>query len=104
MTDSVVQVVQAFALRTSPQLTGPHEVAAHVRSSPESFLDLRQAKSSDKSPDFKHKFSRQALWLNSAPQDFVDLVKEWDDDAANKLSKASHVGLLGTMLSNMILI
>ncbi|KAL0051821.1 hypothetical protein WJX82_002688 [Trebouxia sp. C0006] len=87
MIDSVVQVIQAFALRTSPQLTGPHAVAAHVRSSPENFLDLRKAKNSDKSPDFKHKFSRQALWLNSAPQDFLDLVKEWDDDAANKLNK-----------------
>ena len=104
MIDSVVQVIQAFALRTSPQLTGPHAVAAHVRSSPENFLDLRKAKNSDKSPDFKHKFSRQALWLNSAPQDFLDLVKEWDDDAANKLNKASHVGVLGTMLSIMILI
>lgn len=83
-------VIQAFALRTSPQLTGPNQaalIAAHLRSSPENFLDLRQAKNSDKSPDFKHKFSRQALWLNSAPQDFVELVKEWDDDAANKLSK-----------------
>ncbi len=86
-----MQVIQAFALRTSPQLTGPKEVAAHVRSSPENFLDVRQAKNSEKSPDFKHKFRRQALWLNSAPQDFVELVKEWDDDVANKLSKASHV-------------
>ncbi|DBA87227.1 TPA: hypothetical protein ACH3X1_004293 [Trebouxia sp. C0004] len=82
-------VIQAFALRTSPQLTSPNEVAAHLRSNPENFLDLRQAKNSDKSPDFKHKFSRQALWLNSAPQDFVQLVREWDDDAANTLSKAT---------------
>jgi len=96
VTDYIVQVIQAFALRTSPQLTGPSEVAAHLRSSPENFLDLRQAKNSDKSPDFKHKFSRQALWLNSAPQDFVQLVKEWDDDAANKLSKASQVESPGT--------
>ena len=95
-----MQVIQAFALRTSPQLTGPNQaalIAAHLRSSPENFLDLRQAKNSDKSPDFKHKFSRQALWLNSAPQDFVELVKEWDDDAANKLSKASHAELPATV-------
>jgi len=51
---------------------------------------MRRAKSSDKSPDFKHKFSHQALWLNSAPPACVRLVKKWDKDVANKLSKASH--------------
>ena len=61
------------------------------------FLDVRQAKNSEKSLDFKHKFRRQALWLNNALQDFVELVKQWDDDVANKLSKASHVEPPGTI-------
>jgi hypothetical protein len=78
-----VYVVQKLKLRT-------RKVAADLQSSPENFLDMRRAKSSDKSPDFKHKFSHQALWLNSAPPACVRLVKKWDKDVANKLSKASH--------------
>ena len=45
---------------------------------PEEFFDMRQCKRNANSPDFKHKFCRDAVWLNTASRRLLEQVKEWD--------------------------
>ena len=56
---------------------------------PENFFDMRQAKRSDRSPDFKHKFVHQAVWLNSAPSHLVQLVQQWDSSSSDSMNKVN---------------
>ena len=83
--------------RHSQILADTRRLAAdQLRTQPENFFDMRQAKRTDKSPDFKHKFSKQGLWLNTAPTDLVALVQQWDTDKSEKLPKVCCLVLLKT--------
>ena len=54
---------------------------------PQEFFDVRHCKRSDRSPDFKHKYSGQALWLNAASQELLQQVKVWDSSPSDDDAK-----------------
>lgn len=84
------QTISTFCANASPYTYSKQQVLYELKAQPENFFDMRNAKRSERSPDFKHKFRQQtAIWLNSAPPDLLLLVNKWDSDEAENLNKAS---------------
>ena len=71
----------------TPKAADRRRLADHLMSFPEDFFDMRQIKLGQTHPDFKHKMSGQALWLNSAPADLLQLVSRWDANDTAVLKK-----------------
>lgn len=99
-----LQSVHGARLHTSSQTSSGMPSAYQLRLQPENFFDMRQVKRSERSPDFKHKFIKQAIWLESAPKDLVQLVKQWDDGTAEAQSKVCvpHIACCQLMFRTML--
>lgn len=84
--------LQVITATTSRQVLASSDygrgIADQLRTQPENFFDMRQAKVSNRSPDFKHKFKKmQAVWLESSSKDIVQLVQQWDADSSNSQNR-----------------
>jgi len=84
-----VQVTRTRSVHASTTTETRKQIVEELKGCPELFFDMRQAKQSPNSPDFKHKFRYQALWLNGASQDLLQLVRQWDANQSSDLRKVS---------------
>lgn len=84
----------AFRSYNAYNPTTPHSrrrLAEQLKSVPENVFDMRQVKQTPRHPDFKHKASGEALWLNSAPAEVQQLVTQWD---ANQSAGSSQPSMM----------